>query len=713
MPDISTELNNIKNARYGKDVRQSIHDGIEKIKEVVEDAGYDEILDIRTGINGEIYKTAGDAVRGQIGLVSENLKDLNCYNLLNDLDMPLLINNNGITFERLNDGSYHVSGTASGDALCNFFIKSGNIGLPDILKENIQYKLVYSSNKVEFILWEYTDGEYTTGITTLEDSTFIVQSGVNGAIVRLRVRSGETVDEVVKPIIRRMDILSNEELTEKLSDYYQFGDVNVEGNPILIKNTSSKNRIQSLKLSFYNDDTTITICGKNIYHTDTDMIRRINNGVTYNFLEGSSIQIISNGATANGVSSGDNFPERYKTLNGKEWWHNFKFKFATDTLVAVSANASEDLFYDSKTQMVVSDGTTNLYVTDSGLILLAKANIEYGIRIVVLEGWSGEITYNPQIEIGDNVTEYSKYVGSKSFYNDIKNLPYSKEDITTIFTNNSANITATISVMGNSEKTDFSKRCIDNINKLVSYRIIKKKKPIVSFIDDDTSSIKLVERYYNLLYNYKVVGNYAVMTKNLDDISGLSDLLLNYEEKGFGCLYHCYYQKGDETRYWESGNDMYDEDLIKENFMKGLRSMYKYGFSNYKYWVTPYGVDDEFIQSLAKTHGMKCLFTMSGNLSNNTFVTRNGNTNRFNIPRISISNQSNQDRTKYIIDALSETDGWLNIVTHANTWGETTQVDDKVSEVIEYILSKGIKIESVPQAFKEMETSFFLYDLFN
>lgn len=713
MPDISTELNNIKNARYGKDVRQSIHDGIEKINEVVEDAGYDEILDIRTGINGEIYKTAGDAVRGQIGLVSENLKDLNCYNLLNDLDMPLLINNNGITFERLNDGSYHVSGTASGDALCNFFIKSGNIGLPDILKENIQYKLVYSSNKVEFILWEYTDGEYTTGITTLEDSTFIVQSGVNGAIVRLRVRSGETVDEVVKPIIRRMDILSNEELTEKLSDYYQFGNVNVEGNPILIKNTSSKNRIQSLKLSFYNDDTTITICGKNIYHTDTDMIRRINNGVTYNFLEGSSIQIISNGATANGVSSGDNFPERYKTLNGKEWWHNFKFKFATDTLVAVSANASEDLFYDSKTQMVVSDGTTNLYVTDSGLILLAKANIEYGIRITVLEGWSGEITYNPQIEIGDKVTEYSKYDGSKSFYNDIKNLPYSKEDITTIFTNNSANITATISVMGNSEKTDFSKRCIDNINKLVSYRIIKKKKPIVSFIDDDTSSIKLVERYYNLLYNYKVVGNYAVMTKNLDDISGLSDLLLNYEEKGFGCLYHCYYQKGDETRYWESGNDMYDEDLIKENFMKGLRSMYKYGFSNYKYWVTPYGVDDEFIQSLAKTHGMKCLFTMSGNLSNNTFVTRNGNTNRFNIPRISISNQSNQDRTKYIIDALSETDGWLNIVTHANTWGETTQVDDKVSEVIEYILSKGIKIESVPQAFKEMETSFFLYDLFN
>lgn len=44
MADISKELNDIMAARYGKDVRQSIHDGIEKVNDVVEEAGYDTVL---------------------------------------------------------------------------------------------------------------------------------------------------------------------------------------------------------------------------------------------------------------------------------------------------------------------------------------------------------------------------------------------------------------------------------------------------------------------------------------------------------------------------------------------------------------------------------------------------------------------------------------------------------------------------------------------
>lgn len=65
MPDISKELNNIMNARYGKDVRQSIHDGIMKLNDNLEDAGVDELLDVRNGADGELYNSAGDAVRNQ------------------------------------------------------------------------------------------------------------------------------------------------------------------------------------------------------------------------------------------------------------------------------------------------------------------------------------------------------------------------------------------------------------------------------------------------------------------------------------------------------------------------------------------------------------------------------------------------------------------------------------------------------------------------
>ena len=98
MSNIEQNLKKILSSRYGKDVRQAIHDGIhdcyedgktgavdlvarERINNLMANnnptEGNSELLDIRVGADGKTYESAGEAVRGQIGSLSEEIDTLN------------------------------------------------------------------------------------------------------------------------------------------------------------------------------------------------------------------------------------------------------------------------------------------------------------------------------------------------------------------------------------------------------------------------------------------------------------------------------------------------------------------------------------------------------------------------------------------------------------------------------------------------------------
>ena len=108
MSDIETNLNKILTSRYGKDVRQAIHDGIHdcyedgkagavdliareqiqstentlsaQIANLVANAGStekdSELVDIRVGADGITYDSAGDAVREQVSSLTESITEI-------------------------------------------------------------------------------------------------------------------------------------------------------------------------------------------------------------------------------------------------------------------------------------------------------------------------------------------------------------------------------------------------------------------------------------------------------------------------------------------------------------------------------------------------------------------------------------------------------------------------------------------------------------
>lgn len=499
------------------------------------------------------------------------------------------------------------------------------------------------------------------------------------------------------------------------------GTVSASGNPIIIKDTYNR-RLSALSAPDITSGTWVNVSGKNIFFFASNQASFVNNEAYFTTQDGVLTITADTPVSRATVSAISDFGDKFKTVNGVNWYHNYKFRFPVDTLVTISGNSSVHLTYDSKVQMVVYDGASNLYVDDNGLTFTAKAGTEYAIRWFILAGWSGQIQFKPQIEIGGMATAWEKYVGQR-FAWPASTLPYAHPRQTVIFSYDDSEINATAYIATTQRRADENRKAIDTIHTITGGRARKPNKALISFIDDDTNSVALVQRYHDCFTPYGVPGNYAVMTYHLNESeagttqSGLVDLLKTYEEEGFGCLYHCYYQSGDETRYWEHGNVAYDEALIKANFMRGLREIKNYDFCTYDYWVTPYGVNDDFIQSLARTHGMKCLFSISSSagLTQNSYVHTEGNVSRWDIPRISLSRSSNVDRAHTLVDGVAETGGWLIFVTHANAWGGASDpsVDNKVKDMIEYCLEKNCEIVSVPDAFAQMETSFMLNDLLN
>lgn len=380
-------------------------------------------------------------------------------------------------------------------------------------------------------------------------------------------------------------------------------------------------------------------------------------------------------------------------INGINWGNIGKFSFEEDTPIYAFGDLPEN--YSGRIMLQISDGANVMYDYGRGLQFIAKAGTEYGYRYYVRKGViPSDVVLRPTIYRGINAL--------RSHYP------------TTVLLAEHGTVTATYTKQTISEKVYSGNDILGAFKKIAPAKPFNRFKPTITFIDDDVSSVALVQRYHDMMVSHGIVGNYAVITDHLLTKDGLTEKLLEYETEGFGMLFHCHSQKsnsGDTTWYFmnDSRRDM---SKVRENIFTGLREMAEFGFSNYKYWVTPYGANDMELQNFAKECGFECLITND----TQSIIENRGNVSRWNIPRLSFSVDENVDtrimRLKALMDTACETNAWVIVTTHVNTWDDTTTGETKFAEIVNYAKSKGMSIESFPQAFAERKAMFYLTEMF-
>lgn len=192
---------------------------------------------------------------------------------------------------------------------------------------------------------------------------------------------------------------------------------------------------------------------------------------------------------------------------------------------------------------------------------------------------------------------------------------------------------------------------------------------IISFVDDDTTSVEYCRKYYQACMHNGIPGNYAVMGIKLNDVDGLADDLLSYEEQGFGMLMHAWNQS-DSAGQWRPIT--HNEDLAYADMCKVVRIMRRSGFVDFKHWVTPGGHMYNYIEAIGRRLGVKSIIS-TANRDYNT----SSHFNKYFVKRVSLNPTDDTDNkslayVKEIIDKFvsDSSDGWIIITTHFNEWGD-------------------------------------------
>lgn len=203
------------------------------------------------------------------------------------------------------------------------------------------------------------------------------------------------------------------------------------------------------------------------------------------------------------------------------------------------------------------------------------------------------------------------------------------------------------------------------------------EKKICCIVDDDTTSVAAVRRLQTACDAAGIKATMACLTTNLDtwkDASpNLTDTLKEMEQDGFQVVLHSHTQSGHEHDFWRNPTAYPAE--CEADMVQGLQKMHEAGFSNYKYWVTPYCKDDATVQRIARKWGMECLLA-----GGNTYEPANDTYGRYAIRRAAFGPSDDKNDSSITLAQLqaiaqeaARHNGWLVVMTHFEKWADENE----------------------------------------
>ena len=710
----------------------------------------EEIVDARLGADGVTYPSLGDAIRDQFTDVKAEF-NYNSWDYLREVATYTDRTSGGVSFT-WSDGACSVVGTANDNtAFTNLYYDETS--LINGLEQGASYpiKVKVSDTNIKLAILFYNGSSWGNEMRYTRNNILDVPSDAVGMIVRVKVLNGDTANGTISNIAI-LTTETNEYLYAQLNNRTKDIENLSEHNSFdfLKQNAVYTNRTASgITYTWSADKTECAISGtatatsfNNLYHSTSALPSGMQSGKTYLLklkITDANINIRFIWYDSNGSTISFPYPQFYfkgdsaftvpptavgmtirfhigngYTVSGKAY--DMAILTAkgnaeiTDQLYPYN-NADLLPLFDIKEESKTRNGVTFTWddahevCTVSGTSTGVAFSLLYSNVAVLPPSLKADKVYYVQFDTNTNVIIEMLFYKADSSY--VAEYCYSSKWVH--IPSDTVGLIMRIRVFKNVSASG----TISNIH---LYKMAKEpiKVPLIfSVVDDDTTSTEFVRKFYQNCKHNGIQGDYAVVTKQLDDGLTSADNLLQYEQDGFGMLTHCYYQNGSQTPWWSSDANNYADKI--NDIAKCLRSMREYGFINYMYWIAPSGLHNGTMQKISRQVGFRCI--AGAGFNNHNYL----NIDRYYIQRISLGENDEGDNSvdgvKTKIDAcISEGCGWIIIMTHFNEWENSSNTWDstldangyevgysRFNEVVQYALSKGMRNVTFAEGFSYIE----------